>query len=175
MSTTWLIVVAKTEGATPGLRIRDGRGEAEPTVVGVDYPSVGLSKAWNDPERGVLLVDCHAGSSSSRGSTTRFRVENLQAASVQIRCDDETFEHWRPIDERTIEIEIDIDDHSFEITTSPRSARQALREEPKSTGVGASQRLVSSSAALAGSRQAIQAAQRSTPSSVGTCPCCVGL
>lgn len=36
MSTTWLIVVAKTEGATPGLRIRDGRGEAEPTVVGVD-------------------------------------------------------------------------------------------------------------------------------------------
>jgi hypothetical protein len=147
----------------------------EPTVVGVDYPSVGLSKAWNDPERGVLLVDCHAGSSSSRGSTTRFRVENLQAASVQIRCDDETFEHWRPIDERTIEIEIDIDDHSFEITTSPRSARQALREEPKSTGVGTSQRLVSSSAALAGSRQAIQAAQRNAPSSVGTCPCCVGL
>ena len=36
MSTTWLIVVAKTEGATPGLRILDGRGEAEPTVVGVD-------------------------------------------------------------------------------------------------------------------------------------------
>ena len=148
----------------------------EPTVVGVDYPNVGISKAWNDPERGTLLVDCHAGSSSVKGSTTRFRVENLQAASVQIRCDGETFEHWRSIDERTIEIEIDIDDHSFEITTSTRGARQARPEKRESAGSeNAPPQLASPAAAFASARRTTQTAQPSVLSSVGTCPCCVGL
>jgi len=147
----------------------------EPTLVGVDYPSVAISRAWNDSERGVLHVTCHAGSSSVRGTTTRFRVEQLaDTGGVQVRCDGESFEHWRPIDGQTIEIEIDVDDHTFEIKTSQRSAR---RESETQRRVFTSQEpgLVSSAAALAGSRGAVRAAQQTVLSGGGTCPCCVGL
>ena len=54
---------------------------AEPTVVGVDFPSVALSRAFWDAERGELHVTAVPQNESLRGAPTRFRVTNVRDAS----------------------------------------------------------------------------------------------
>ncbi|MBW2281793.1 MAG: hypothetical protein JRG82_13720 [Deltaproteobacteria bacterium] len=53
----------------------------EPTVVGVDFPTVALSRAHWDAERGELHVTAVPQNESVRGTRTRFRVTNVRDAS----------------------------------------------------------------------------------------------
>ena len=50
-----------------------------PTVVGVDFPTIGLCQAWNDPKEGTLLLCTYAATPSKRGTSTRFRVVRVPA------------------------------------------------------------------------------------------------
>jgi hypothetical protein len=90
----------------------------EPTVVGVDYPSLGLCEAWNDPESGELRIGTYAATPSRRGARTSFRVTKLaDPQAVRVRCDGVDDPRWRVVGEDTIEVECEIGDHRFEIVT----------------------------------------------------------
>lgn len=48
----------------------------EPTVQGVDFPTLALSRAWWDPELEVLTLSTVAQSQRQVGQPTSFRVSN---------------------------------------------------------------------------------------------------
>jgi hypothetical protein len=93
---------------------------AQPTVEGVAFPTLGIARAWNDGEGGVLHVSTYPGGADRRGQPTRFRVTRLpDAPAVTVRCDGEESRHWRVLDPNSIEIETDVGDHQFEVVTGP--------------------------------------------------------
>lgn len=101
----------------------------QPTVEGVDYPVVGVTRAWNDEEERVLHVGIHAAMRSRRGTTTTFRVTKLENPnSVEVWCDQESFPRWRVVGSDAIEIETDVADHDFRIATGIRRAAGARSE-----------------------------------------------
>jgi hypothetical protein len=53
----------------------------EPTVVDVDFPTVALSEAWWDGERGVLTVTPEPLNDARAGEPTSFRVINVDDPS----------------------------------------------------------------------------------------------
>ena len=56
-----------------------------PTIEGVDFPSMGIFQAWNDPASGALNVGTYAASPDKRGAATSFKITNLPSAgSVRI-------------------------------------------------------------------------------------------
>src|SRR5262249_20181449 len=94
---------------------------AAPTVSGIDYPSMGLSVAWNDRSRGVLRIESYVATRSARGDATRFTVSNLpDPSSVQVLRDGSTYGAWRTTSASTIEIDSDVGEHRFEIVTGYR-------------------------------------------------------
>ena len=48
-----------------------------PTVEGIEFPSLGVSQAWNDRTTGTLHVVTYAAAPEKRGAATRWRVTNL--------------------------------------------------------------------------------------------------
>jgi len=102
----------------------------EPTVAGVDYPSLGVCEAWNDTQNGFLRVATYAATPSRRGARTTFQVRLLpDARAARVRCDGVDYPRWRVVGDDTIELECEIGDHRFEIalrgaiaddTTKPR-------------------------------------------------------
>jgi len=92
-----------------------------PTVEGVDFPSLGITEAWNDPDAGILHIQTCVASSNLKGMPTTFCVTNLpDAGAVQIICDNQSFGLWRKTDAHTIVIDSDIAVHDFQITTGFR-------------------------------------------------------
>jgi hypothetical protein len=90
----------------------------EPTVVGVDYPNLGIAEAWNDGASGDLRVTTYAATPSRRGAATTLRVTNLpDPRAVRVRCDGVENPRWRIVADDAIEIELEIGDHRFEIVT----------------------------------------------------------
>jgi hypothetical protein len=90
----------------------------EPTVTGVDYPSLGVCEAWNDAESGDLRIATYAATPSKRGAGTTFRVTKLpDARAVRVRRDGADDPRWRAVGADTIEIDCEIGDHRFEIAT----------------------------------------------------------
>lgn len=68
-----------------------------PTVEGVDFPTVGLSQAWNDPKEGTLTITTYASTPSKAGSATSFRLVNLLPAEredVAVTRDGECYGDW---------------------------------------------------------------------------------
>ena len=91
---------------------------AAPTVEGVDYPSVGLSVARNDLDRGELLIHTYAATPSHAGRATSMRVVQLpDVDSVRITCDGEEFTAWRPAGPNAIELDLTIGDHALVVRT----------------------------------------------------------
>ena len=98
----------------------------EPTVVGVDYPSLGIAQAWNDGETGNLRIATYAATPSRRGTATSFRVTKLaDPKTVRVRCDGVDDPRWRVVGEDAIEVECEIGDHRFEIATRGRATDDA--------------------------------------------------
>ncbi|MBW2314914.1 MAG: hypothetical protein JRH10_12040 [Deltaproteobacteria bacterium] len=149
----------------------DAEKFSAPTVVGVDYPSVGLCSAWNDSESGNLELQTYVATRNARGSATTFRVSSLpDSANVSVLRDGTPYGNWSVTGPDQIEIRTQVVDHSFQVHTgyrgnaASRAAGQGGGESSHSSRVlnRASLRpieLATAGAALAGG---------------GGCPCCAG-
>lgn len=111
----------------------------EPTIRGVDYPSLAIHRAWNDPADGVLHVGTCVGTPSRRGAPTTFHVTKLaQPAAVEMHCDAEPFPRWRVVGDDTIEIETEIERHEFRIATRSRAVSDVEGRRSRRVAVGES-------------------------------------
>ncbi len=106
----------------------------EPTVTNVDYPTLGIHRAWNNAETGVLNVSTYAAAPSQRGASTTFRVANLsRPQQVTMRLDGVEYRNWRAIGDDEIEITIEVNEHDFQIQT------RVDTREPNPTGASKSE------------------------------------
>ncbi len=82
----------------------------EPTVEGVDFPTIGLSQAWNDLEHGMLQLRTYVGTQSERGRQTHFKVINIpDVDDVFVRCNGEEFRGWSRVGDHAIDIQTHVD------------------------------------------------------------------
>lgn len=118
-----------------------------PTVEGIEFPSLGVSQAWNDRTTGTLHVVTYAAAPEKRSATTRWRVANLPSVtSLAVRLNGQPFTRFVPVGPRTIELTTTIDAHQFEIVTGYRgdAARVAEATPPAEARAVASASLVAS-------------------------------
>jgi hypothetical protein len=95
----------------PNLRIYN-----EPTLYGVDYPSVGIRRAQNDMTRGVLEIETTVATPSRRGDLTSFTIDHLpNPVDVSVTVDTIDYARWRVSGADSIEIEMSIDDHHVRV------------------------------------------------------------
>ena len=141
-----------------------------PTVAGCDYPRMGFATAWNDTERGLLVLESYAATASERGNATRFRVERLpSSAAVVVRRDGADFGAWRAIGPEAIEIETEIGEHRYEILTGYRGS-EAARAAPPAAG----ERPAAAATATRARAIEIATAVAVVSRGAGACPCCAG-
>ena len=107
-----------------------------PTVESVDYPSVGLSVARNDVDRGELLIQTYAATPSHAGRPTSMRVVQLpDVDDVRITCDREEFTAWRAVSPNAVELDLTIGDHALVVHTGYRvRGIDASRKTPERAG-----------------------------------------
>jgi hypothetical protein len=102
-----------------------------PTVEGIEFPSLGISQAWNDRATGTLHVVTYAAAPDKRGAATRWRVTNLAStANLTVRLNGQPFSRFAAVGPRTIEITSTIDAHQFEIVTGYRGDGTRAEAEP---------------------------------------------
>ena len=87
----------------------------EPTVYGVDFPTVCLSQAWYDAARRCLVVATDAGLPHAAGQPTSFRVANIDPAACQVEIDGRASGDWRVVDDG-LEITITVAEHVVVVT-----------------------------------------------------------
>jgi hypothetical protein len=138
-----------------------------PTVEGIEFPSLGVSQAWNDRATGTLHVVTYLAAPDKRGDATRWRVTNLPSSSnVAVRLNGQPFGRFSAVGPRTIEITSTIEAHQFEIVTGYRGdgTRAAEAVPPAKSRTVASASLLAST----GGEQPAP-----NPFAVGPgCPCC---
>jgi len=149
----------------------------QPTVVGVDFPRLGVASAWNDLEAGVLRVATYAAAPASRGAGTRFRVEKLPATTaIAVRRDGQSYPRWRAVGEGAVEIESEIGAHSFEVAWRDRAAAldrgRAERGERAERSAARSNAANASLTVSAAEASDVRAAARLVKTGGGVCPCC---
>jgi len=91
-----------------------------PTVEGVEFPALSLSRAWNDPQMGTLTVSTVVGSPSKAGQPTNFKVSRLPHTAnpeLKVTRDGELFLDWTALNASTIQIRTMIGCHTFVIFT----------------------------------------------------------
>jgi Linalool dehydratase/isomerase len=102
-----------------------------PTVEGIEFPSLGVSQAWNDQATGTLHVVTYAAAPDKRGAATKWRVTNLPGtANLTVRLNGQPFGRFAAAGPRTIEITSTIDAHRFEIVTGYRGDGTRVEAEP---------------------------------------------
>ncbi len=87
----------------------------EPTVHGVDFPTVCLSRATYDATRGRLVVATDAGLPPATGQPTAFRVANVDPASCRVEIDGCPSDAWRIVD-GDLEIATTVAEHVILVT-----------------------------------------------------------
>jgi hypothetical protein len=90
---------------------------SEPTVSGVDYPTLGIRRARNDMAARVLDVETTAGSPSRRGTPTTFTIDRLPdpgAATMTLDGHDHPF--WRVTGPDSIAVDLDVAAHHLRLT-----------------------------------------------------------
>ncbi len=147
----------------------------EPTVEGVDYPSLGLSVARNDHDAGELHVRTYAATPSHAGRTTTWRVTQLpDAAKVRVVCDGQDFPRWHATGDHEIEIDLEIGDHDVRVSTGYRPDRPAAdragRERSVAAGAGAG--AATASSRLATPSGSVAPASPAAIAAVASCRCC---
>lgn len=110
-----------------------------PTVEGVDYPSLGLSVARNEIDRGELLIGTCAATPSHAGRATSLRVVQLpDVDAVRATCDGEEFTVWRPSGPGAIELDLRVGDQTVVVWTGYHGrASEVAREYATSGPAGA--------------------------------------
>ncbi len=89
----------------------------EPTVYGVDFPTVCLSQARYDVARRRLVIATDAGLPHAAGQPTAFRVANIDPASCQVEIDGCPSDDWRVVADG-LEITTTVGEHVILITQS---------------------------------------------------------
>lgn len=142
-----------------------------PTVEGIEFPSLGVSQAWNDRTTGTLHVVTYAAAPEKKGAATKWRVTNLPSVtSLTIRLNGKPFSRFVAVGPRTIELTSTIDAHQFEIVTGYRGDGTRAAAEPPSEP----------RTATAASASLIASAEAGTPppgevlANGPGCPCCAG-
>ncbi|CAK9009597.1 Terminal uridylyltransferase 7 (TUTase 7) (Zinc finger CCHC domain-containing protein 6) [Durusdinium trenchii] len=94
----------------------DGSRFSAPTVEDVDFPLVGLKRAFNDgPE---LIVDTFTATSSEAGNPTSFTITNLpDAHALTASCDGEPFHSFSVVSPHTVRVSTTIAEHLFVFRT----------------------------------------------------------
>jgi hypothetical protein len=87
----------------------------DPTVYGVDFPTVCLSQAWYDVERRRLVISTDAGAPGASGQPTSFRVSQIDPQRCHVTIDGQRSEDWRVVDGE-VEIATTVGHHTFLIT-----------------------------------------------------------
>lgn len=142
-----------------------------PTVEGIEFPSLGVSQAWNDRTTGTLYVVTYAAAPEKKGTATRWRVTNLPSVTnLTIRLNGKPFSRFVAVGPRTIELTSTIDAHQFEIVTGYKGdGTRAAAERPSEPRT-----------AEAASASLIASAEAGTPPAGDVmangpgCPCCAG-
>ena len=148
---------------------------SQPTVEGVDFPTVGISRAWNDLAQGVLRITTYAADSSKAGGDTRFRVTQLPDASlVAVRCDGAPTDKWRQVDGTTIELDSTVAAHEFEIITGIGAGEVMGNRHGQAHAGGGGGRFDARPPATSLPVQSISLSQGMAMSAGPSCPCCVG-
>ena len=84
----------------------------DPTVYGVDFPTVCLSQAIYDETRRILVVTTDAGVPASVGRPTTFRVTNVEPSACTVIIDGEKSDDWREV-EGDLEVSTTVGAHTF--------------------------------------------------------------
>jgi hypothetical protein len=87
----------------------------DPTVVGVDYPSVGISQAWVDRRERRLALATYVADPARRGEPTRFSVTRLPTLAVRLTRDGRQFDRWTAKGLSAITVDTSVEDYAFVI------------------------------------------------------------
>lgn len=91
----------------------------EPTVRGLDYPSIGIRRTHNDIAGRTLEIETFAATPSRRGTPTSFTVDNLpHNAAISVNVDDHPCVTWRRSQPGAVAIDVDIDTHRIDLAYS---------------------------------------------------------
>lgn len=109
----------------------DRRRFSAPTIRGVDYPTLGISRAYNDTDAGELIVSTYAATPSRAGRETAVKVSGIPGLSaLRVLLDGTEHASWRACGEDEIEIELTVGETELRILTGYRGGAQ----QPASTG-----------------------------------------
>ncbi len=98
---------------------------SEPTVIGVDFPKIGISRALHESDSSTLYVSTYAATKSATKLPTSWKVTNLtEPDSVTVYLDNDNYHDWRIVDTCTIEINTTVDTKHFRIVSSGNSANK---------------------------------------------------
>jgi hypothetical protein len=87
----------------------------QPTVYGVDFPSVGLSQAYYDQEKKTLVLQTYIADPAATGRPTNFRIKNLQQPDAcRVLIDGQPCDTWT-VQDGEIEISTEIGARAFHI------------------------------------------------------------
>lgn len=95
----------------------------EPTVVGVDFPTLGIEEAANTA--GVLTVATYVGTASAAGSPTEFKIINVPTRQPTVVCDGAEHHDWSLGNDGVLAIRSDVAAHRFEIRTGELGESEA--------------------------------------------------
>ena len=84
----------------------------EPTIHGIDFPSMCLTQASYDVDRRMLAAASDAGLPGDRGKPTTFRVANLPPGNFSVEVDGVQSNDWHMVDGE-LEISSTIDRHTY--------------------------------------------------------------
>lgn len=88
----------------------------QPTVSGVDYPTVNVRQAFYCDNVGALVFAIAPSTEEKVGKATTFRVTNLTGENRKILADGEPSDNWKVVGDGEIEVKTTIDQHSFVIS-----------------------------------------------------------
>ena len=147
-----------------------------PTVEGIDFPSLGVYQAWNDPDSGTLYVGTYAASPDRQGLNTSWRVTNLpDANTVFVLCDGEPFRRFALDGATSIRLDARIGQHQYQIYTGYRGLNQQADQARAQRRRGAAAAAVGIAGPLQAQTQLARPSGDATSSfSPGgsICPCC---
>lgn len=148
-----------------------------PTVEGVDFPTMGVSQAWNDTASGTLYVTTYPTTPDRRGNETSWRITNLpNPDDVFVLCNGEPFERVTVEGTDTVRLDTTMDDRQYQIFTGYRGASAAdnARDRARQRAAAASGTggTVSQRSQKADSQQVRHATSEISPSGGPTCAGC---
>ena len=89
----------------------------EPTIHGVDYPTMGVRRTHHDSDRGTLTIDTYAATPSKRGTATSFTVDRLPVLDrLSLHVDGQASQAWERQSESSISVDLTVDSHHVTVT-----------------------------------------------------------